>query len=43
MVVCFLDGPYLECNLTPAHPAARLVTRLLLYFIPYYSTTLALH
>ena len=36
MVVCFLDGLYLERNLAPAHPAVRLVTRLLLYFITYY-------
>ena len=36
MVVCFLDGLYLERNLAPAHPAVRLVTRLLLYFITYF-------
>ena len=30
MIVCLLEGLYLDANLTPAYPANRLDTRLLL-------------
>ena len=36
MVVCLLDGLYLDTTLPLLTPAVRLVTRLLLYFIAYY-------
>ena len=36
MVVCLLDGLYLDTTLPPAYPAIRLDTCLLLYFVAYY-------